>query len=91
MNYRRERSFLRSLCKGHIQDLVDEVGWSPIQCSIVKKRYLELKSLPTICLEIGISESQCVRETNKLIQKFHFYLMRENASEIAKQFEKFNA
>lgn len=90
MRFKRERSFLGSLCKGYILDLVDEVGWSPIQCAVVKKKYLEFKSMPEICLDIGISESQYTRVLNGVCEKFQSFIVRDKNAEISKLFESFS-
>lgn len=90
MRFKRERSFLGSLCKGYILDLVDEVGWSPIQCEVVKKKYLEFKSMPEICLDIGISESQYTRVLNGVCEKLQTHIIRGNDAEISKLFESFS-
>ena len=85
MRYKRERRYLDGLCKGHIIDLVAEVGWSPIQCEMVKKRYLEFKSAPVICLETAQSETQYTRNFNKICEKLASYLKyRENEETIQK-------
>ena len=89
MHFRRERNFLKSLCKGHIQDLVEEVGWNPIQCAIVKKRYLEFKSLPVICLEVGLSESQYTRQINDICVKLVSYMTHHKSEEIARIYNNF--
>ena len=91
MHFRQERNFLKSLCKGHIQDLVDEVGWNPIQCAIVKKRYLEFKSLPCICMEIGISESQFTRNFNDICVKLASYMTHHRSDELTEIYDNFNA
>lgn len=90
MRFKRERSFLGSLCKGYILDLVDEVGWSPIQCEVVKKRYLEFKSMPEICLEVGISESQYTRVMNGVCEKLQTHIARSKDEEIMKIFNSFS-
>lgn len=90
MRFKRERSFLGSLCKGYILDLVDEVGWSPIQCEVVKKRYLEFKSMPAICLEVGISESQYTRVMNGVCEKLQMHIARSNDEEIMTIFNSFS-
>lgn len=89
MRFKRERSFLGSLCKGYILDLVDEVGWNPVQCEVVKKRYLEFKSVPEICLEIGMSESQYTRVMNGLCEKMYTYFSRNKDEEISNLFYSF--
>ncbi len=91
MQFKRERSLLRSLCKGHIEDLISDVGWSKIQCVMVKKRYLEFKTKTRSCMEIGISETQYSRELNHLLAKLLSYLIHNKETEIAKiYFEYFN-
>ena len=90
MLFKRERSFLGSLCKGHIRDLVDEVGWTPVQCSIVQKKYIEFKSSPVICMEVGLSEAQLGREYKDLLRKFHSYLICNKYGEIAQIFKDFS-
>lgn len=75
MRYKRERSFLRKLCKGHIQDLIAEVGWSKIQCAMITKRYLEFKSVPRICMETGLSESGYKDQFNNILAKLHSHLV----------------
>lgn len=89
MLFKRERDFLGSLCKGHIQDLVDEVGWTPLQCDIVKKTYIEFKSTPVICMEAGLSESQLGRERRKILEKFYSYLIYHKDAEIVQIFKEF--
>lgn len=88
MHFRQERNFLKSLCKGHIQDLVMDVGWSPLQCVIVKKRYLEFKSMPRICMETNISESQYTRSFNEIFSKLSSYIAHHKDSEIVQMYYK---
>lgn len=91
MQFKRERNLLRSLCKGHIEDLIRDVGWSNIQCTMIKKRYLEFKSKTRSCMEIGVSETQYSRELNNLLAKLMSYLIHNKETEISKiYFEYFN-
>ena len=89
MYFRRERNFLKSLCKGQIHELVEEVGWNPIQCAIVKKKCLEFKSMPVICIEIGLSESQYTRHLNEICQKLTSYMAHNKNEELAKIYNSF--
>lgn len=82
MLYRRERKFLKSLCKGHIQDLVSDVGWTPLQCSIVRKRYLEFKSVAQICMELYLSESQYNSQFINICAKLNSYMLHNKDSEL---------
>ncbi len=78
MHNRKERVFLGCLCKGHIQDLIEDVGWNDIQKEMVKKRYLEFKSKPRICMELHISGTKYTREQLILYSKLRSYLMQTN-------------
>lgn len=91
MQFRKERNFLKSLCKGHIQDLVSDVGWNNLQCAMVTKRYLEFKSVPRICMDIGISESTYQVNFIEILRKFKSYLIRHSDTEIAKLYADFKA
>ncbi len=90
MRFKKERNFLGSLCKGYILDLIEEVGWSPIQCEVVKKKYLEFKSMPQTCIDTGISESQYTRVLNGVCEKLNSYILHSNNAEILKTFESFS-
>ena len=88
MLYRRERKFLKSLCKDHIQDLLEDVGWTPLQCSIVRKRYLEFKFVAKICIELGLSESQHSKLYINICEKLHSYLVHNKEIELYLLYEK---
>lgn len=88
-HYRRERNFLRSLCKGHIQDLIESVGWSQIQCVMVKKRYLEFKSVPRICLEMSLTTTTFNRNFIEICKKLQSHLVRNKDTEIAELYRNF--
>lgn len=91
MQFKRERDLLRSLCKGHIEDLISDVGWSRIQCAMVRKKYLEFKTKTRSCMEIGISETQYTRELNNILAKLLSYVIHNKDTEISKiYFEYFN-
>lgn len=89
MQYTQERRFLQSLCKGHIQDLLSDVGWTPVQCEIIKKRYLEFKSMARTSIEIGLSESQYLRQFNSICLKLRSYLAKNKDGEIEKIYQRF--
>lgn len=88
-HYRRERSFLRSLCKGHIQELIEDVGWSHFQCVLVKKRYLEFKSVPMICMETHITPTTLNRHFIDIFKKLESYLIHNRETEIGTLYRDF--
>lgn len=88
MHNRKERVFLGCLCKGHIQDLIDDVGWNDIQKEMIKKRYLEFKSKPRICMELHISGTKYSREQNNLYLKLRSYLIHSINTELTDIYNK---
>ena len=82
MQYRKERVFLLSLCKGHIQDLLDEVGWNDTQKEIIRGRYLEFKSKPCICMALHISGTTYNREQKNLYMKLQSFLSHSSTDEL---------
>lgn len=90
MQYRNERNFLKSLCKGHINDLIDEVGWDELQCNLIKKRYLEFKSKTRVCMEEHLSESKYTKEFNTICKKLQSYLIHNKDTELYEMFCKFS-
>lgn len=88
--YRREKRFLESLCKGHIKDLLEDVGWTELQCEIIKKRYLEFRSAAGTSMDIGFSDSQYRRITNKIYDKLRSYMIRQKDDELAKIYWELN-
>lgn len=86
--YRYERNFLKCLCKGHIQDLIEDVGWNQIQCAIVRKRYLEFKSTPRICLELNLSTTAYNRHFIEICKKLQSYFILHKDSAIAELYKK---
>lgn len=89
MQYIQERRFLQSLCKGHINDLIAEVGWTPIQCEIIRKRYIEFKSMARTSIEVGLSESQYLRQYNGICLKLRSYMAKNKGEELAKIYQRF--
>jgi hypothetical protein len=89
MKFQKERRFLRSLCKGHINDLITDVGWSKTQCDIVRKHYIEFKSKVRTCMEIGLSETQYTREINNVLIKLISYLAYNKDTDISKIYYKY--
>lgn len=73
MQFKRERSFLKCLCKGHINDLIEDVGWSELQCAIVRKKYLEFKTKTRICLEEHLSGTKYTKEFTNICAKLKSY------------------
>lgn len=89
MQYIQERRFLQSLCKGHINDLIADVGWTPIQCEIIRKRYIEFRSMARTSIEVGLSESQYLRQFNNICLKLKSYIAKNKDEEIAKIYHRF--
>ena len=84
MKNRRERTFLKGLCKGHIQDLIEEVGWTPIQCAMVRKRYIEFKSVPRICMETCQASTTYNRNFDDVCKKLRSYMLTVDNLELLK-------
>ena len=82
MQYRKERVFLSSLCKGQIQDLLDKVEWNDTQKEIIRGRYLEFKSKPRICMELHISGTTYSREQKNLYMKLQSFLSHSSTDEL---------
>lgn len=88
MEFKPERNLLRCLCKGHIGDLIDEVGWNKVQCQMVTKKYIEFKTKAKACMEIGLSETQYTRELNNLLAKLQSYVIHNRNAEITEFYHK---
>lgn len=86
MHNKRERSFLRNLCKGHIQDLIEDVGWNNIQKAMVVKRYLEFKSIPRICMETHQSETSYRENFKTILAKLKSYLLHNKDSDLYRMY-----
>jgi hypothetical protein len=89
MKFQKERRFLRSLCKGHINDLIRDVGWSSIQCEIIRMHYLNFKTKTRTCMEVGLSETQYSREMNNILIKLISYLSYNKNTEISKIYQTY--
>lgn len=85
MNFKRERDFLKNLCKGHISDLIENVGWNKQQIGIIKCRCLEFKSVVRTCMDVGISEAEYRRQVNGLYMKLKSYMLQCDDADL-KQF-----
>ena len=88
MQFKKERDLLKSLCKGHILDLIDEVGWNDLQCNLVRKKYLEFKYKARVCMDMHLSEAQYTRELRIILIKLRSYLIRYKDTEIAKIYDQ---
>lgn len=88
MQFKQERDLLKSLCKGHILDLIEEVGWNETQCAMVRKRYLDFKSKARICMDIHISEAQYTREQKNMLVKLRSFVRHNKNTEITKIYEQ---
>ena len=89
MRYKEERNFLKSLCKGHINDLINDVGWSELQCNLVRKRYLEFKSKTKVYMEEHLSETTYTKEFTNICIKLRTYLILNKDSDLYKIYQLF--
>ena len=74
MKFKRERDFLRLLCKEHILELIEKVGWNDIQIKIIRLCYLEHKSITRIRLELYLTSATYVRYFDSAMKKLQVYL-----------------
>lgn len=83
MAFKREKEFLKVLCKGYIEDLIQNVGWTPLECSIIRKKYIEHLEIADIVYDCGIAEATYVRYFDKICAKLQTYMKRHRDADIA--------
>ena len=83
MAYKREKLFLKILCRGYLEDLIREVGWTSLEQEIVRKKYIEHQEIADITFDLHISEATYNRYLDALCAKLQTYMRRHKDEDIS--------
>ena len=65
---------LRVLCPGHIEDIIVKAGLDDRQAALVRMRFIQLMSVPAVCLALYISPETYHRIKKSILLKIKSYL-----------------
>lgn len=74
MEYKRERDFLKSLCKDYILELVSTVGWNEYQKNIIKLKYIDMLSVTKIRSALFLTSATYSRYYKSALAKLQSYI-----------------
>lgn len=66
MKYKKEKDFLQLLCREYIEYLIENVGWTESQATLIRQRYIKHKSMLHICLDMAITSATYSRYLDAL-------------------------
>lgn len=84
MKYKKEKDFLQSLCREYIEYLIENVGWTESQATLIRKRYIKHKSMLHICLDMTITSATYSRYLDAALSKLCTFLELHKTDEICK-------
>ena len=84
MKYKREKDFLQVLCREYLESLLENVGWTESQATLIRERYIRHYSILHTCLNMAITSTTYARYFENALAKLQTFLVLHKDEEIFK-------